>query len=175
LPLISFTRIAFATIVLAALTGAATAAPGLPTADPAALNAGTSATVRVTNLITDDNVLPAGVNVVRVDAAGRNLSTLGQMRDDGTNGDLVAGDRVFSGNVAITGASAGPIRVRVSAAIRGVLLRANSPILNIDVLPPGIPTRPSLPDPTKIVIDGAGRRIVSDEVLACFADGATIA
>jgi thermitase len=170
-----FKRVPLIAVLIVVSAGLAGADPGLPTADPAALNIGSSTTVKVTSLITDANVLPTGVNVVRVDAAGRALATLGQLRDDGSNGDLLAGDRVFSGNVTIAATAVGQVRIRVSVALRGVLLRLNSPILDIDVLPQGIPTRPSTPDPAKIVTDAQGQNIVSDEVLACFAASASVA
>lgn len=146
----------------------ATAAVYPPAADPAAINVGQTVPVKVTALITDSSVIPGSVYVQRLDEAGRVTATLGLLRDDGLNGDRAAGDRFFSGAVTLTNSTVGSIRLRVSAALRSVLQRSLSQIITVDVLPPGIPIQPSAPDLTQIVQDSEGRRIVANEVLACF-------
>lgn len=85
-------------------------------------------------------VIPTGVNLLKVDATGKTLAIAGTMRDNGTNGDALAGDKVFSLRVTLNEASVGDTYYRVSAAFRGTLRRelSSSVVIHIDpfLLPP---------------------------------------
>src|SRR5262245_48714278 len=76
--------------VLAAATVGATAVT------PASVPVGVATPVVFTARIDDATVLPGGVNLLKTNAAGAAGVVVGVMRDDGTNGDAVAGDKVFS-------------------------------------------------------------------------------
>src|SRR5438105_4430912 len=52
--------------------------------------------VLITTTITDTSLLPNGVNLLKTDATGKTLSTIGVMHDDGISGDISAGDKIFS-------------------------------------------------------------------------------
>lgn len=91
------------------------------------------ATSKITSGPGDPAVVATGVNLLRVDANNVVLSTVGTMRDDGLNGDALAGDGVFTLRFTVTEAAAGVLRVRVSAAFRGVSLRVLSPVGSVPV------------------------------------------
>ena len=106
--------------------------------DSAAVTPGTApvgvvTTVTVTALISDPSVIPGGVNLQRLDAAGRVIGVLGNLHDDGTSGDAVAGDRTFTFRSTIFEQTPGTVFLRVSAAFRGVLLRAFSRTLSVNI------------------------------------------
>jgi len=69
------------------------------------------------------------------------MGTLGTMRDNGTNGDAVAGDGAFILRVTLTEAVPGEVWLQVSAAIRNLVRRVLSgvavvPIVVQDTMPP---------------------------------------
>jgi pimeloyl-ACP methyl ester carboxylesterase len=102
-------------------------------ASPTSVILNTPTPVLFTARITDPTVLPTGVNLLRTDASGKTLSTVGVMRDDGTNGDVAAGDKTFSLRVTVQGAAVGQIYYRVSAAFKGVIQRTLSAVMPIAV------------------------------------------
>jgi hypothetical protein len=121
------------------LLASALAAPtvGAPLVSPSAVPAGVATQVTVTSQIIsgpgDPPVLPTGVNLLQVDAQDRVLAILGTMRDDGTGGDAVAGNGVFTLRITVNQAAAGDIRLRVSAAFRGRAQRVISPLTILPV------------------------------------------
>lgn len=136
---------------------------------PAAVNVGVPTTLTVTSRITAPNVVPGSPNVQLLNAQGQAQSVLGVLHDDGVPPDLVASDGVYSGNIVLNQAQTGNVSVRVSAAIRGSLLRLFSSPMSIDVLPPGIPTTPVSPDLSKATTDPVtGEQIIGNEILICF-------
>ena len=100
---------------------------------PQAIEVGTAISVVVTAQIADPSLISTSVNLLRVDGSGRTLANLGLMNDTGIDGDAVAGDRVFSKTAPLREESIGMVRFRVSAAFRGVLQRALSPIVAVHV------------------------------------------
>jgi len=69
------------------------------------------------------------------------MSTLGTMRDHGTNGDAVAGDGAFILRVTLVEAVPGEVRQQVPAAWRGLVRRVLSgvavvPVVVQDTMPP---------------------------------------
>jgi hypothetical protein len=87
-------------------------------------------------------VIPTGVDLLRVDATGKTLSIAGTMRDNGSNGDAVAGDKVFTLGVTVSEATAGETSYRVSAAFKGSLRRELSSIVAIHIDPFLLPPDP---------------------------------
>jgi hypothetical protein len=116
-----------ARVVLAALAiDAVSAVPG-------SAPVGVATPVVVTATILEPSVLPDGVNLQRLDALGRMVAVLGTLHDDGLAGDATAGDRIFSHRITVFETAPGPLRLRVSAAFRGSLLRALSPPLTVNI------------------------------------------
>jgi hypothetical protein len=106
---------------------------GTPTVTPTAIGYGVPTTIFVTILITDNRLLPTSVVLNRVDADGNLTATLGSLRDDGTNGDVAAGDQVFSGTFTVSEPAASSINLRVSAAFRGLLQRFQTSVFSVNV------------------------------------------
>jgi hypothetical protein len=133
------TRIIFAaaTAVILAVVGVVVlrAAPaiGEVKVTPTVVGVNTPTQVTVTAKISDPLLIPTSVNLLRVDATGKTLAILGTMRDDGTGGDAVAKDNVFSYRLAVNEPSTGQVRLQVSAAFRGMLKRVLSPPITVAV------------------------------------------
>jgi subtilisin family serine protease len=110
-----------------------------------------------------------------LNSQGQAQSVLGLLHDDGVLPDLVAGDGVYSGSIILNEAQTGSAYIRVSAAIKGSLLRIFSNPVSLDVLPAGIPTAPVPADLSKATTDPAtGVQIIGNEVLVCFSPATSI-
>ncbi len=120
-------------IALLLLTGAATwllAAPGIGTVSitPTIIPANTLTSITVTAEITDPLLIPTSVNLLQINASGTQPTILGQLHDDGKNGDAVAGDHLYAIVLTLT-EPIGQSQLQVSAAFRGLLKRVvSSPV-----------------------------------------------
>jgi hypothetical protein len=151
---------------------------GAPVAGPSALSAGTSTTVRISSFITSGSgpaVLPNGVNLLQVDAKGNVLAILGVLNDNGVNGDLQAGDQIFSGQFTFNQTAPGTIFLQASVAFRGTLKRVLSESTPLEVLPSGTPTQPRFFPDSPVIADVNGLRMPCDQVLAYFKPGTSAA
>ena len=107
---------------------------GTPVANPAVIGVNTPTTVTVIAVITDPSVIPGSVTLLRLNSTGAS-TTLGQLHDDGRNGDDVAGDKTFTIQLSLNEAAMGQIRMQVSAMFRGVTKRMLSSIVTVEVEP----------------------------------------
>lgn len=146
-------RAAALCLMLCATASAAVAAPvfSAPSSAPSTVQAGTPTVLVVSSTLTtqpgDPALIDGSVNLLRVTATGQAAGVLGVMRDDGQNGDATPGDRVFTLRITVTEV-AGELRLRASAAFRGVLRRVLSditvvPVATTDTTPPAIQIVPS--------------------------------
>jgi hypothetical protein len=101
-------------------------------ADPVTVQINSPTSVKVTTVITDPSLIAGGALLQRINADG-SVTNLGVMRDDGAGGDAVAGDGVYTLVLTVNESQTGKIRVRVSAAFKGVLKRVLSAELAIPV------------------------------------------
>lgn len=122
--------LALALIAVLPLTAPAAPSVGALASNPSTVSVGIPATLTVTVEITDPTVL--NVVLQRVGPTGV-LTNLGTMVDNGTAGDPVAGDRIFTRLVPVNETSTGLIRFRVSAAFRGLARRITSAELGVQV------------------------------------------
>ena len=131
----SFRIVLFGLLLTGSALGRASAAVAIDSVAvaPGAAPVGVATIVTVTALISDPSVIADGVNLQRLDAAGRVVAVLGILRDDGANGDVAAGDQTFTIRATIFETTPGPVTLRVSAAFRGSLLRALSKLLAVNV------------------------------------------
>jgi hypothetical protein len=134
-------------VCIAAVVGvvwlhAATPTVGATAVNPAYIVINTPTQVVVTTQITDSSLLPGGVNLLKVDAGGKTLSTIGVMHDDGVNGDAMAGDKTFSYRFTLNEPVVGVAYFRVSAAFKGVLQRVQSPVVGVTIDPFALPPDP---------------------------------
>ena len=147
---------------------------GQPTTNPGAVTVNVSTPMTVTSLITVPNVIAGSVNVLRIDTSGV-VSIIGQLHDDGLNGDLIAGDNIYSGMITLNEPLTGQVSLKISVATKGSLRRTISNSSNIDVLPAGVPISPVAPDLNQASLDpSTGNTIIANEVLACFTTNTSI-
>jgi hypothetical protein len=109
------------------------AADGIVSASPAIITLNQPSNVTVTIQITDSRLISGSVNLQRLDASGTVIATLGTLNDAGTNGDVVAGDKIFTVKNTFNEATATPVQLRVSWALKGVLKRAMSNTVTVEV------------------------------------------
>ena len=103
---------------------------------PTTMSAGVGTAITVTAAISDPNVIAASVNLQQLDSAGR-ATVLASMYDDGTNGDVTAGDGIFTIQTNVFQPNPGSLTLRVSAGFKGSLLRAFSPVMTVTVVGTG--------------------------------------
>lgn len=123
----------FVALTLVAHNSARAGTIGTTTVSPNSTLAGTPITVTVTSSITDPSVIAASVNLQKLDPSGRVIAIIGSLHDDGLNGDATAGDKIYSISTVISENTPGTVRLRVSAAFRGSLLRAFSSPLTVNI------------------------------------------
>ena len=93
--------------------------------NPVALTASQPQSVVVGARVSADSALITdGVVLNEYDINGKALRSLGRMYDDGTHGDAVANDSVFTTTVTLT--ESAPVLLEVSASYRGSLRRVMS-------------------------------------------------
>ena len=80
--------------------------------------------------ITNPAHISNSVNLIRIDPSGV-PSIVGQMHDDGKNGDAVAGDHTYTFSLNLNEGRPGLVRVQVSTAFRGRMRRVLSDPLTL--------------------------------------------
>jgi len=93
----------------------------------------TPTTVTFTIRIDTPTLNPTTVDLQRVDANGRLLAVVGRMNDNGHDGDVRGGDKIFTKKVVVNEATIGRLYFRVAAAFRGNMPNAASAPILIDV------------------------------------------
>ncbi|HYR85374.1 MAG TPA: choice-of-anchor L domain-containing protein [Terriglobia bacterium] len=101
-------------------------------ADPPQIQVNIATTVKITAAITDSTYIAGSANLQRRNA-NNTWTVLGTMRDDGTAGDAVAGDKIFTFQTTFQEFTTQEIHLRASAAFRGQLLRVFSPVFDLPV------------------------------------------
>lgn len=152
-------------------SGPLVAAPALT---PAVITVGAPTVVRVSSFITSGTglaLITSSVNLIQVDASGKALGIVGKLNDNGANGDLAAGDHIYSGQFTFQPLAPGTIYLQVSAAFQGTLRRMLSVSSPLETVPAGIPTQPRYFPNSPIVADSNGRQMPCDQVLAFFKPG----
>jgi len=94
-------------------------------ATPATIRAGAPTRVLVTAHINHPALISNSVNLIRINPGG-SPTIIGHLRDDETDGDTTARDRVYSGQIDFNESTARQIQVQVSVAIRGRMRRVAS-------------------------------------------------
>lgn len=95
-------------------------------------------TVPVVRDQADPIVVPGGAYLMQVDPqSGAMITNFGAMRDDGLEGDAVAGDDVWSLRIAIEEAPADGLGLKASIAFERVIRRVESPITVVPVVQGG--------------------------------------
>lgn len=84
-----------------------------PTSDVPAVLVGFSSPTTITAFITPTTAIPSKVMLYRLDPNTNIKEEIGELRDDGANGDITAGDHVYSIQVSFTETLAGSINLRI--------------------------------------------------------------
>jgi hypothetical protein len=116
---------------------------GAVAANPSYVVINTPTPVIITAQISDPALIANGVTLLKVDSAGKTLATIGVMRDDGANGDAVAGDKTFSYKASVNEPAVKQVYYRVSAAFKGVLQRSLSSVVVLSIDPFKLPPDPA--------------------------------
>jgi len=133
------------------------------TINPSAILVNAPTEVSITATITDASLIPGSVNLQRFDPIGRVFSVVSTMYDDGTHGDAVANDGIFTIRLSFNESSPFPVVLRVSAAFKGSLTRAFSNPFNLGVT--GLPaTSISIASPPNLSFVNASPVTVSGTV-----------
>lgn len=99
---------------------------GATTISPSAIPLNTPTQITVTATITDPSLISASVNLQRFDPIARVFRVVSTMYDDGTHGDAVANDGIYTIRLSFNEPAPFPVMLRVSAAFKGSLTRAFS-------------------------------------------------
>lgn len=118
---------------------------GTPAAFPPVSPVGKPTTITIVIAIPDTALLPSSVNLLRLNGPTLSPTILGQLHDDGQNGDASTGDGIYTLRVSINEPTSTTVRLQISAGFRGMLQRRLSSIINIAVTPSG--SLPLPPDP----------------------------
>lgn len=116
------------------------AAPAVeaPVALPSSIQPGSPVdllvTVRVQRTQADPIVVPGSAYLMRVTQSGTMIGNFGAMRDDGLEGDAVAGDDILSLRIHLDEAPQDGLRLRCSVAFERVVRRVTSPITVVPVV-----------------------------------------
>ena len=145
---------------------------GIVTVSPSPIPAQTPTPVTVTAQITDPTVISGSVNLTELNGAAANPTVLGQLHDDGRNGDLAANDGIYTLVYTFTQPTTTPFQLQVSAAFKGQLKRIASNAVTINVLPPPGLTQYSMPAGGTLLYP-SGSQIVQEgsSTTAFFAPG----
>ena len=142
--------LALVAALIAPIPAAAAISVGAPVPAPATIGAGLATEVVVTSQITalptDPALIAGGVNLLRMN--GAQGTVLGVMHDDGANGDVTAGDGIYTLKVIFIEPMGGQIQLQVSAAARGLFQRIKSPlgvlaVANLDSVAPTLTISPA--------------------------------
>jgi len=106
---------------------------GATAATPTSVATGMAATVTVTSVITDPTVIPASVQLQSLGANGTVTSIVGTLNDTGVNGDVKAGDGIYTIQTTVLQDKPGTLTYRVSAGFKGSLLRVFSNPVTVTV------------------------------------------
>lgn len=143
-----------------------------PGAEPDGIDPKLSTDVTFTVLLTGAQVPPAKVQLEQVDKEGNVISLLGDLMDDGTNGDIELGDGIYSGIFQIRSETVGILYYRTRASYEGRDYISENCSLTVTTFPVG----PAPSDAEFLVIDpNTNEKLYSNELLVAFVEGTSAA
>ncbi|EDN69091.1 secreted protein [Beggiatoa sp. PS] len=132
------------------------------------INIGVPTEITVTSSVIGAKNPPTTLTLEEVNENGAVIATLGELKNDGTHGDLVAGDRNYSEMFTISETIEGKKLYRTTTMYNGQLIISDIGFLLVTQFPIG--TIPANPD--NLVHDPvSGDFIFSDEVTIAFVEG----
>ncbi len=104
-------------------------------ADPDGIFVNEPTTVTITAQVgVDPAFIPTSVYLIEYNQAYRPVANWGRLYDDGTHGDSLSGDNIFTTQIGINELSPTTINFKVSVAYRGTLRRVQSNFFSINVV-----------------------------------------
>lgn len=100
---------------------------------PTVVVANVPTVMTVTIPITGASYIANSATLLRVGVGNTPTSIIGQLYDDGTHGDVTAGDHIFTAQITLDEPSVGQFQLEASAAFKGVLKRVLSLPLTIPI------------------------------------------
>jgi hypothetical protein len=91
------------------------------TISPTTIPSGTPTLVTVTVTVCDPSLIPNSLNLLQITSTA--TDTLGSLHDDGQNGDVQAGDGIYTIQITINQPAGSSVQLEVSEAFLGVLRR----------------------------------------------------
>jgi hypothetical protein len=146
---------------------------GTPVVTPPRIHVNQATLLTVTSRIITDathSVVPDSVKLESLDTDGHMLKNLGTMYDDGTHGDAVAGDGVFTLQVTLLESTPGTLRLQVAATFRAGPGRIASGVTLVPIVTNTPPVASAGPDQTVLVgatahLDGSQSSDVDGDAL----------
>lgn len=137
---------------------------------PDGLRLSTVTDVVYTTTLLGSTFAPTSIAVEEIDSAGHTVLELGPLFDDGAGADLVAGDRVYSGQFSVLSGAEGTRRFRAVAGFPGLASEVVSDFLDVPVTRFEVELRPF--ELSRAVLDpGTGEEIISNMVIVSFQRG----
>jgi hypothetical protein len=131
--------------------------------EPDAIDPNTPTDVTFSVLVTGLS-LPIDVQLVQLDEFG-NETPMGLLNDNGTDGDMVAGDNIYSGTVNLVSSEIGKLWFQSNAMKDGVLYTSLECAVTVTELPIG----PAVSDPNSLIEDPVtGTQLYSNEIVVGF-------
>ncbi len=136
---------------------------------PDAIPVSTPSDVICTARLSSD-LTPTAVVLEEIDAVGTVLRTLGNLVDDGSSGDLLAGDSVYSNTFNLSSDTEGVLHLRARGTFPGMADPVYSDPGRVAVT--RFPTFPHPSDMSRIVTDlGSGNTLIANEVIVSLVEG----
>jgi hypothetical protein len=134
-------------------------------AEPDAVSLGRTLPVLFTVLVTGGQEAPETIQLLEVTNNGREIKALGDLHDNGLNGDIAAQDRIFSGTFELSGLKEGLRYFQARLFREGI--RYASPVYSWTVTT--LPTKLHPSDPNMLVEDPkTGQKLYANEVIVSF-------
>lgn len=108
---------------------------GTVSVDPPSMVVGSQQPVIINLQNTDPDLIKSSVNLLEIPASGQAI-IVGQLNDNGVNGDLTANDGIYTTTVNLSSFPVGTVTFRLSAAFAGALARVQSPNFSVLIFQP---------------------------------------
>jgi len=93
---------------------------------------------KITTKSTGPKQAPTDVKLLRVNSGNVVTNDLGTMHDDGSNGDAVAGDQIFTLKLTLTETAPGELSLSVGASFQGLQKQIRSPVSSVPIVPANV-------------------------------------
>ncbi|MHB1459313.1 MAG: choice-of-anchor X domain-containing protein [Armatimonadota bacterium] len=123
-------------LIIVSYAGNCIGAINIPTASPSYIVGGAAPKdVTISAFIPDGNLIRNSVQLFQLNESGQPIAFLGNLNDNGLNGDATAEDNVFTTTVPVSATSQNAVKLRISAAllrtIRRITIDTEIVVINI--------------------------------------------